>query len=680
MAADGGVNKYAGARAPSTAAARLWSAAVLLSLAPQAAMAGPATGAAPLDLTTLPFEQLLSLDVYSASKFVQRADQAPASVTVIEASDIKAYGWRTLADALRSVRGLHLSYDRNYTYLGARGFLRPGDYNSRFLLQIDGQRVNDALYDQAPVGGEFPLDLDLVERIEYVPGPGSSIYGANAFFGVINVITKRPQENAGGRATLETGQFGERKGSANYAWSDRRGNEVLLAASRYKSDGRDLYFPEFDQPDNNNGVARGLDYESGQRFFAKGASGPFSLSLLHAERIKGMPTASFEQSFNDPRSHTVDTQSYANLGYRVAPSPDTELSAHLFWGAYDSVGDYAYDAPEGMNRDGSASRWWGMDLTTVSAPAAGHKLVAGAEYQDDYRLRQFSFDLAPRLDYLNDARQGKRYGLYLQDEWRLRADLLLNAGLRYDYHALAGGVFSPRLALIHQAGPDTTLKAMYGTAYREPNNFELYYAFPGPGGQIANPALNRERIRSLELALVRQLAGNARLTVSVFRNDVKALISQETEAASGLAVFENAAPARARGVELEYERKWTLASLRASYSRQQLSQSDSDAGAVNSPARLGKVNLAAPLWHSMWRAGLEAQYVGPRATLLARSGGFWLANLNLYSRRLTRHADLAVGFYNLCDRRYADPAPPAQRQDSLAQDGRSARVTLTYAF
>ncbi|MEC5163910.1 MULTISPECIES: TonB-dependent receptor plug domain-containing protein [unclassified Janthinobacterium] len=652
---------------------------LLLLQLPRAALAQAPAG--PLDLTALPFEQLLSLEVYSASKFLQPASEAPSSVSVISAAEIRDFGWRTLADVLRSVRGLYLSYDRNYSYLGARGFLRPGDYNSRFLLQIDGNRINDAVYDQAPVGGEFPLELDLIERIEYAPGPGSSIYGANAFFGVINVITKRPRELGGARASVEAGQFGARKGAASYGWSDQPGGELLLAASSYKSDGRDLYFAEFDQPQHRHGVARGLDYESGQRFFAKGAAGPFSLSMQHAERRKGVPTASFEQAFGDPRSRTVDAQSYLDLGYRRALGADAELSARLFFGRFDSAGDYVYNASaDSVNHDGSASRWWGVDLKSVSAPLAGHKLVAGAEYQRNYRLAQYSYDVAPRRDYLNDRRDNQRLGLYLQDELALGQTLLLNAGLRYDRHSRSGAAFSPRLALIWQAGPGTTLKALYGTAYREPNNFELYYAYPGPGGQTANTLQQRERIRSAELALERQLRPNERVTVSVFENKVSGLISQSTDAASALTSYDNGPGAKARGVEVEYQRQWAAATLRSSYSWQRLRQDGAGAGNVNAPAHLAKFNLAAPLGRSPWRAGAEAHYVGPRDTLLARTGGYWLANLNLLSSGLTRHADVAVGVYNLFNRRYADPAPGAHRQDSIAQDGRSARVTVRYAF
>ncbi|MEJ7808708.1 MAG: TonB-dependent receptor plug domain-containing protein, partial [Telluria sp.] len=207
---------------------------------------GCGASAAPQDLTGLPLEQLLTMDVFSASKFIQKSSQAPALVTVITAADIKSYGWRTLGDIARSVRGLYVGYDRNYSYLGARGFLRPGDYNTRFLLLVDGNRVNDAVYDQAPAGGEFPLDLALVERVEFVPGPGSSIYGSNAFFGVINVVTKKNTALAGTRAALEAGSAGARKASASSSWRSTHGAAFLLAASTHRTNGKDLYYPEFD--------------------------------------------------------------------------------------------------------------------------------------------------------------------------------------------------------------------------------------------------------------------------------------------------------------------------------------------------------------------------------------------------------------------------------------------------
>src|SRR5688572_2228394 len=171
----------------------LWLA--LATASAPGALAAAERGAA--QLADLPLDDLLNLEVTGASRTAQRRSTAAAAVTVITAAEIKALGHRTLADALRTVRGLNVVYDRSYSYLGVRGFFAPGDYNTRVLLLIDGNRVNDNLYDMAFIGSEAPIDIDLVERIEFIPGQGSPVYGANAFFGVINVVTRRlPQQRS----------------------------------------------------------------------------------------------------------------------------------------------------------------------------------------------------------------------------------------------------------------------------------------------------------------------------------------------------------------------------------------------------------------------------------------------------------------------------------------------------
>jgi iron complex outermembrane receptor protein len=123
------------------------------------------------DVMDLDPEDLKSVQVYSASMYLQSDREAPSSVTVITAEQIRQFGYRTLADALRSVRGFDVTYDRNYYYVGVRGFSRPGGYNDQILLLINGHRLNDNVYDSVQLGTAFPLDVDLIERIEIVRGP-----------------------------------------------------------------------------------------------------------------------------------------------------------------------------------------------------------------------------------------------------------------------------------------------------------------------------------------------------------------------------------------------------------------------------------------------------------------------------------------------------------------------------
>jgi iron complex outermembrane receptor protein len=159
-------------------------------------------------VSKLTIEQLLEVELTStASKFQQEVTHAPASVTVVTADDIRRHGYRTLAEGLNSVRGFYTTYDRNYSYIGVRGFARPGDYNTRVLLLIDGHRLNEPTYDMAAIGTDFPIDVSLIDRVEAIRGPGSSLYGASAFFGVINVITKTGSSHAGTRVDASAGSL-----------------------------------------------------------------------------------------------------------------------------------------------------------------------------------------------------------------------------------------------------------------------------------------------------------------------------------------------------------------------------------------------------------------------------------------------------------------------------------------
>src|SRR5579863_3415343 len=168
------------------------------------------------DLSEASLEELTNIQVYSASKHLQSASEAPASVTVVTVDEIQKYGYRNLADILRSVPGFYVTYDRDYTFVGVRGFGRLGDWNSRIIVLIDGHRSNNNVLGQAMLGNEFLVDVDMIERVEIVRGPSSSLYGANAFFAVINVITRTPKQVKDWELSFQTGSFGTNEGRATY--------------------------------------------------------------------------------------------------------------------------------------------------------------------------------------------------------------------------------------------------------------------------------------------------------------------------------------------------------------------------------------------------------------------------------------------------------------------------------
>ncbi|WP_027800713.1 TonB-dependent receptor plug domain-containing protein [Paraburkholderia dilworthii] len=631
------------------------------------------------ELATMPLEALMQVTVSTASRFDQSITDAPAAVVVLTAEDIREFGWRTLADALASLPGLYVTNDRSYEYLGARGFQRPGDYNSRFLLLIDGMRTNDGVFGQAPIGTDFPLDMDLVKRIEYVPGPGSSMYGANALFGVINVITKNGSDLAGAEAAVAAGSFGEKKGRASYGWHGAHGADILLSATSYARNGQDLYYPAFDTPDQNHGVANRLDYDRAQDFLAKAAYGDFRLSLIYGNRTKGIPDAPYGAVFNAPFSVT-DTHSYVNLTYQHALSEGVMLASQMYWGRYDYRMPSVYGPePDVANVDGSHALWYGAEVHATISSIARHRIVIGTDFARDARLNQYNYNVDPYSQILDDHHSGNRAGVYIEDEITLPANFTLNAGLRYDEQTASGGTLSPRIGLVYKLTSRDTFKLLYGQAYRAPNAYEMYYAVSGADGQLKNPSLKAEHIATTELVYERAVATTGRATLSLFEYTARDLISA-TQDPSGLYIFRNVSRATARGAELAYEQRLAGARLRASYSYQIAHDSNTGAALQNSPRHLAKANVVVPFFADALMTGLEVQCTSARLAAVGETGGFCLANLTLSSRRLIRGADLSFSIYNLTDKRYADPVGPGFTQETVAQQSRTFLFKAVYGF
>lgn len=634
-------------------------------------------------LADLPLEQLMQVQtVTSASRFEQSLSDAPSAVTVLTSQEIREYGWRTLGEALASVPGLYVSSDRNYAYLGARGFLRPGDYDSRFLLLIDGMRTNDSVYDQASIGTEALLDMALIERIEYVPGPGAAVYGSNALFGVINVITKSGSALGGVRVAQSFGSLGERRSRVSVGAHGQDGSDLVLSASSYARRGGDLYFPEFDNPDTGNGIAHGLDWDRARNLFAKLHRGAFTFSAGYVARTKGVPTASFGAAF-DAANSTRDTQVFANLAYESAVTSDLSVAASLFWGRADYLGVALYPDGDGtthVNVDGDHAAWYGTNAHVTYLGLRGHRLLAGVEFQRNRRRDQFNYDVAPAISWLDDRRRSNRDAAFIEDEWHVGDKTIVNAGLRYDRDSEIGARFSPRLALIRTITPADTLKLLYGTAFRTPNAYEQYYAIPTVGGQEANPNLRPEDIRTHELVWEHRPDAYGKVSLSLFHYQMRGLITQVLDVSTGLLQFTNTQRASAHGAELAAEHTYANGvHVRASASWQQAA-GDQGRALVNSPQRLFKGGVSLP-WAALdARLAGEWQCASQRLTEQAQVGGYCSANLVLGSAGANRGWDWSVALYNAFDHAYADPAGPAFVQEAIVREGRSVVGKLEYRF
>lgn len=660
----------------------------LLSLC---AAAGPQAWAAPsdnVDLTDLPIEQLLNLEVVTASKIPQKLSDVPATVSVITADDIRHYGYRTLADILRSVRGIHVTYDRSYEYVGTRGLGRPGDFNTRILILIDGKRLNDAVYDLGAVGGEFPIDTEMIERVEFVPGPGSAIYGSSAFFGVVNVITKSAAGTGRSEIGLARGSHDSTRG--RFATSLKLGGkaDLLLSVSGMYSRGQDLYFPEFDDgpqaPDG--GWARGLDDERYRRFFAKLGWGPLTLEAYAGRRIKGVPTAAFGQQFGRAGSLTADEYAVMSGSWQAPLSPSWQLYAGLSVNRYRYWADYLYDWSETINHDQSESRTLNAELRVLSTAWRDHRVVAGIEAVRDSHARMRNYDTAPLATYLDIDAPRSRFGVYLQDDIRLGERFGLNVGMRHDRDKDGGSTNSPRVALLYKPVPQLTFKALAGRAFRAANAYERYYETESEYKR--NPGVRSERIRTGELSVEYFPTNTFRASAAVYQYRVTDLLALALDPADGMLYFSNIEGAHSRGIELEGE--WLDGAggrLKTSLSLQR-ARDDAGAWLSNAPRRLAKLNYSAPLWGDKLRASAELQATSRRRTPLgAEVGGFGVANLTLITR-IGRDLELSASVYNLFDKRHADGpseehfdnSDPPRYLTAITQPRRHWQLRLNYGF
>lgn len=193
------------------------------------------TGSAQIDtvqvknLFNMSFEDLLNQNVVTVSKYKQTISEAPSSVTIITANEIRDFGYNTLAEALNSQKGFYSSYDRNYVFMGNRGFGRPSDYNNRSRLLLNGHTLNENVYGSSLLGSDLSLNLDIIDRIEIVRGPSSSMYGSGAMLNVINIITKKGADLDGLNIKTLLGSYNKKEISAYWGKTLSKGTDIVIS-------------------------------------------------------------------------------------------------------------------------------------------------------------------------------------------------------------------------------------------------------------------------------------------------------------------------------------------------------------------------------------------------------------------------------------------------------------------
>jgi iron complex outermembrane receptor protein len=614
-------------------------------------------------------EALLNREVQGPSRYAQSLMDAPATVSVLDRSLSDALGHQTVGDQLARLPGVYLGNSRSYSSLGLRGFNRPGDYSARLLMAIDGQRVNDAIFDQGLPQLELPMVAEWVKRVELVHGPGSSVYGGNALLGVVNVVTLDGADAPGLKVQGSVGDEGQRRAEMHYGAAGS-GSDLFVGLNLQRSGGEDLFLPELGTSD---GWVRGLDGERQVALLAKYRNGPWRVALNAVQRDKDAPTAPYGTVAGAPGTHYTDRLVLGELSYDEGWQGDVRRSARLSLGGYEFRGSYVFGvAPELINKDLARAQWTALDARLLWRGLLNHQLMFGAELRTVPEGLQRNYDVQPYASRLDSHATQDSAGLYAQDQWRLSSVLQLTSGLRVDHVRGYAPALSPRLVLALRPDERESFKLMWAQAFRTPNLYERFYD-DGGISQIAPDHLKPERLNSVEASWEYVLGSGHAFSASAYHTRLNRLIEQQplSAAADAVVQYRNVGSLGLQGVDLTLERRATDGWLWQVSASWMYGRDDAERRLSNSPRWMFKGDLVTPQWQR-WQLGAEWQLIGRRSGRVEVPVS---AVVNGHLRcQLDERQSLALHLSNALDRRNLDPSTPDTALSAIPQPGRSWRL------
>lgn len=578
----------------------------LVSLAVLSPTKGVAQSTEVAEIVDIPFEQLLHTEVITAEKLARQISEAPSAVSIVTAQDIRDFGYRSLSDILDSMRGLSMAHNSRRGFLSGRGYANSGSNSGRLTLLIDGYRATDGFFGRTNFGADGFLDVDLIERVEYIPGNGSSSYGDSAFLGVVNIVTKKGGNIDGTQVASGWGSHGWRENRLTFGRQFASGLDLVLSVSGMESDGRhpqqSTVYADIDR----------VEQYSNQRLFLKAGYQGWTFEAAQVKRKASVP---IDLSFREP-----DVNSFGRLKYNGDLSEQLKTTLDFYYGHYRAEEYYPLDSWV----DTFAANWRGVDAKLVGTWFDRHTLVMGTEYRDDFRQQARSFEFGLEIPENAFAQNRQTRSFYAYDDFSLTDNLQLNFGGRWDARNNGSKTFSPRGAIVYSPFVGTTLKLSTGMANRQQTAWSEYWA--------PNPLV--EKVRTQELVWEQMLGPKTRLTSALYRYRIDNFLYLLYQGW----VEGNYGPKASRGAEFELEHLWDNGvRVRASYAYQN-TYFPQESPYSRYPANMAhnniKFNLSAPLAGERLRAGLSARYLGRRLQndFTTYEPGFLVSDLTLNGR------------------------------------------------
>ncbi len=658
--------------------------------------------------------------VVTVSKVWENIKKSAASVTVITDREIRRMGARDVKDVLRSVPGISYQNERHGSQdLDVRGILKDGTQHILYLWNSHSLNTN---YLGGPGPSYQPFPIEVIQRIEVVRGPGSALYGANAFAAVVNIITKEADDIDGGELTARGGSdntqqynllFGKTFGEAditlnfNYFTSDKYRETI-------KEDAQTL----LDRMIGSHASLAPGDTRGGDEKF------DLSFSLQYKGlRVDGIysdldriPSIGAGPLLND-RSETPSVDFALSVSYAHAVTKTLDLLGRLYHNY--AFMDYYYQiypdnavlpSPEGLQlwpegvvgAPSNKNTRTGGELQATYALHESNTLVGGAtyEYMNQYDVEALSNYLAtPVRDVMiprgavSDVTDIQNYNqnvdrtfkaVFLENLWDIRDNVRLTVGARHDDYSDFGSSFNPRAGLVWEFRPGYDLKFLYGRAFRAPSFYELYNM--NNPAFVGNPDLDPETVDTYEISLGAEWAEALTSRITGFRNDIHDSIELATYATQD--VFENQHEIRTQGIEAELKYDFGKGSfLAANYTYQDAKNLDTGERLYNIPTHKGNImgNFRVSKYLNVYtdvyfQEGFTRQKNDPRAD---DNTGFGVWNATLIGKKFfpkLENLEVRGSVYNILDRDYTVPTAMDGLPVDYPMPGRSFLVDIRYTL
>jgi len=609
--------------------------------------------------------------VISASRRPQPLYRAPATVYVVTGEELMASGAQTLWDGLRRVPGVDVIDIRSlYGGVSIRGLAKP--LNNRTLVLLDGRTILDGYVD-SPSWETAPVLLEDVERIEVVEGPISALYGANAINGVINIITRKPEQLQGGLISAGGGEPGERKVSLLYGGRGRK-MEYKVGAGWRTAD-------PFEKERIGGEIAKlygSVAYPLGEREELQLSGGAVQSDI--GTSLGGLGQA------------RVDGQRlFARADYTRA-----NTRVRLFWNQVEVELRELLQSEEPEIHQNT----YDASLEQTLVLGRDHDLVVGVSL----RRNEINSTIVSATHDL--------WSLYGEDEWRFARRWTLWSSGRLDRHPLSGMVLSPRLSLVFVPRDRHTVRLSTGSSFRNPTQIENHIdvtelirtpeGLPDLGARVqGNEELDPELIFFSEAAHNAQL-GRLRTTLALFHYRLRSVVSlsppiidlSDPDVLQAQITFVNTGETRAWGGEVGIEWTWGSGLTGfANYAYQRLS-GDLDGQIARGGRPHHKFNGGLQVERGNLVGGLSFHRVGetiwnenriPRKNSWRKVDGYTLVNGHLSYRFPGRWSGLELGLdaFNLLDDDHYDILPGENdlvRGQSGERIGARRTARLTYRF